>query len=114
MRANLTNKYTKTFTSLPSNFLSYHMILMMVCDRRSALFSFHLVLSHQPTSLLQSINIFCKFRPVVLVSVFGSKQRIETGGYREYRRIMRLSIVMRGRKDNIKVDLKEIGYEIVV
>jgi hypothetical protein len=60
---------------------------MGVCDRRSALFSLPLVLSHHLTVLLQSANIFCKLRPVVFVSLFGSQQQKETEGYRQFSRL---------------------------
>jgi hypothetical protein len=60
---------------------------MMVCDRRPALFSLHLGLSHYLTVLLQSANIFCQLSPVVFVSLFGSQQRKETEGYRQFSRL---------------------------
>jgi hypothetical protein len=60
---------------------------MKVCDPTPALFSRHLVLSRHRTVLLQSANIFCKVRPVVFVSLFGSQQQKETEGYRQFIRL---------------------------
>ena len=79
------------FTSVPFTSVNYQMILwyilMKVCNRRSALFSLHFVLSHYLTILLQSANIFRKLRPVVFISLFGSQQQKETEGYRQFSRM---------------------------